>query len=77
MSEHGLEDWGHEDCSVCEAARNAPTPEKLKAWAEWFDDPKNPPVIFKPGKYRPQTFTAGFVLREFARALGAEQGKPK
>jgi hypothetical protein len=27
------EDWGHEDCDICEAARSRPDPDELKAFA--------------------------------------------
>ena len=60
------------EVAALEQERDTPTPEKLEAWGEWFDDPQNPPVIFNAGKYRPGPLTAGFVLREIARALADE-----
>jgi hypothetical protein len=44
----------------------APTPEKLRAMAEWFDDPKNPMVVEVEIR---SSVTAGFMLRRIADAL--------
>ena len=70
--ERGLYGAWADGVAALEQERDTPTPEKLEAWGEWFDDPQNPPVIFNAGKYRPGPLTAGFVLREIARALADE-----
>jgi hypothetical protein len=54
---------------------DVPTPEKLEAWGEWFDDPKNPFIGFDTTKLAHHTSTAGYVCRVFAaqlRALGSQ-----
>jgi hypothetical protein len=51
---------------TADAEPEAPTPEKLRAMAEWFDDPKNPMVVEVEIR---SSVTAGFMLRRIAAAL--------
>jgi hypothetical protein len=72
----GAEDWGHEDCSVCDEARNAPTPEKLEEWAEWFDNPNEVGLVaVDPINSGKKYLTAGYVLRRVADAFRALEEK--
>jgi hypothetical protein len=50
--------------TAAEPEREAPTPEKLRAMAEWFDDPANPGVDVVVG-----FMTPGHLLRRIADAL--------
>lgn len=65
-------------CTFCHALRDAlaalremeqqerPTPDVLRLWAEWFDNPKNPSCVLPPDQgFR----TAGYVLRRIAERL--------
>lgn len=53
-----------------------PTPESLREWAAWFDNPRNPAVVVGP--LRRGAFKAGLLLRriacELARAHVAKEG---
>ena len=46
-------------------APDVPTPERLRAWADWFANAK--PAIYVPDG--PGTATAGYLLRRIADAL--------
>lgn len=49
--------------------RESPTPESMRAMAEWFDNPReSPPVAVVVGGV---PYTAGMLLREFARQIEA------
>ena len=52
-----------------------PTPELLEAWAEWFDNPNESPlVVVKPlHAVAKKHMTAGFLLRRVADAFRASR----
>ena len=50
---------------------DVPTPERLEAWAEWVDDPKNPFIGFDTTKLAHHTSSAGYVCRVLAAQLRA------
>ena len=54
-------------------AVEAPTPEKLEAWAAWFDSPSKCPyhIVFHERGGWPAS--AGYVLRQIASALRTAQ----
>jgi len=54
---------------LTEAHSSLPTgsPAHLRALADWFDDPRNPEVMFDPGRW--SRVTAGYALRRIADAL--------
>jgi hypothetical protein len=53
--------------TAAEPEREAPTPEKLRAMADWFDDPKNPLVATH--LLGGSLGTASYLLRRFATAI--------
>ena len=66
-----LKDGLADEVERLRAADNTPTPEKLEAWGEWFDDPQNPFIGFDTTKLAHHTSTAGYVCRVFAAQLRA------
>jgi hypothetical protein len=53
--------------TAAEPESEAPTPEKLRAMADWFDDPKNPLVATH--LLGGSLGTASYLLRRFATAI--------
>lgn len=53
------------------ASPSEPTPEILREWAEWFDDPGNPMVVVDASGWSPRR-TAGSALRRIAEQMGQE-----
>jgi hypothetical protein len=47
-----------------------PTPEKLKAWAEWFENPnKSPALSVSLGSSSCLVWTPGYLLRVIATEM--------
>jgi hypothetical protein len=63
--------------TAAEPEREAPTPEQLRAMAEWFDDPKNPSVDVAVGPLSRKAWTAGYLLRGIAAATERALATPK
>ena len=50
---------------------DVPTPERLEAWAEWFDDPNEVGLVVVESFSRDKKYTAGYVLRRIADSFRA------
>ena len=48
-----------------------PTPERLEAWAEWFDNPNEVGLVVVQAFNREKSYTAGYVLRRVADSFRA------
>jgi hypothetical protein len=56
------------------AVPDVPTPERLEAWAEWFDNPNEVGAVVVESFSREKKYTAGYVLRRVADSFRAETG---
>jgi hypothetical protein len=61
--------------TAAEPEREAPTPEKLRAMAEWLDDPANPMAVDDMSGYG--LVSAGYLLRRIAYILEEPLATPE